>query len=311
MIGPGDLIALVTFEGAVYPNLAITRERLGKPQQAPHALGAALTHWLRRRDLWLEVRGRQIHGIATARPLARPDAWQIDTLIDAGDGDGAVLGALLAQAEEEALRSAVRMLLLRVPAAFGDAIAEVRSHGFDPVLAQRLWRAPTAGRLRASPPESSLEVREAVESDWFGRFQLAQRLLPPAARRVIAPTFEQWRAMLEEQWLGRRPHETVAVEDGRIVGCLSLGRCQGGEQLELQAASSEAAAALLAGARPRLASGEPLFALTPAGSTAVEGALARAGFELQEEYVLLSRRLTQPVEEAVPATVGVAAPAGG
>ena len=43
MIGPGDLIALVTFEGAVYPNLAITRERLGKPQQAPHALAAALT----------------------------------------------------------------------------------------------------------------------------------------------------------------------------------------------------------------------------------------------------------------------------
>lgn len=311
MIGPGDLIALVTFEGAVYPNLAITRERLGKPQQAPHALAAALTHWLRRRDLWLEVRGRQIHGIATARPLAGPDAWQIDTLIDAGDGDGAVLRALLAQAEEEALRSEVRMLLLRMPAAYGDAVADVRACGFDPVLAERLWRAPTAGRMPASARESSLDVREAGESDWFGRFQLCQRLLPPAARRVLAPTYEQWRAMLEEQWLGRRPHETVAIEGGRIAGCLSLGRCQGGEQLELQAASGEAASALLRGARPRLTSGEPLFALTPAGSTAVESALAGAGFELQEEYVLLGRRLTQPVEEAVPATVGVAAPAGG
>ena len=311
MIGPGDLIALVTFDGAVYPNLAVTRERLGRPQQAPHALAAALTHWLRRRDLWLEVRGRQIHGIATARPLAGPGVWQIDTLIDAGDGDGAVLGALLAQAEQEALRSAVRMLLLRMPAAHGQAVAEVRGCGFEPVLAERLWRAPTAGRASAPARQSSLQVRAAGDADWFGRYQLCERLLPPSARRVIAPTYEQWRAMLEEQWLGRRSHDAVALEAGRIVGCVSFGRCQGGAQIELQAASGEAAAALLRDARPRLTASEPLFALTPAGSTAVEGALAAAGFELQDEYVLLSRRLTRPVEKAVPATVGVAAPAGG
>ena len=252
MIGPGDLIALVTFDGAVYPNLAVTRERLGRPQQAPHALAAALTHWLRRRDLWLEVRGRQIHGIATARSLAGPGVWQIDTLIDAGDGDGAVLGALLAQAEKEALRSAVRMLLLRMPAAHGEAIADVRARGFEPVLAERLWRAPTAGRTAVPARESTVQVRAAEDADWFGRFQLCERQLPPAARRVIAPTYEQWRAMLEEQWLGRRSHDAVALEAGRIVGCVSFGRCQGGAQIELQAASGEAAAALLRDARPRL-----------------------------------------------------------
>ena len=311
MIGPGDLIALVTFDGAVYPNLAVTRERLGRPQQAPHALAAALTHWLRRRDLWLEVRGRQIHGIATARSLAGPGVWQIDTLIDAGDGDGAVLGALLAQAEKEALRAAVRMLLLRMPAAHGEAVADVRAYGFEPVLAERLWRAPNAGRASVPARDSTVQVRAAEDADWFGRFQLCERQLPPAARRVIAPTYEQWRAMLEEQWLGRRSHDAVAIEHGRIVGCVSLGRCQGGAQIELQAAGGEAAAALLRDARPRLTAGEPLFALTHAGSTAVEGALAAAGFELHDEYVLLSRRLTRPVEKAVPATVGVAAPAGG
>ena len=212
MIGPGDLIALVTFDGAVYPNLAVTRERLGRPQQAPHALAAALTHWLRRRDLWLEVRGRQIHGIATARSLAGPGVWQIDTLIDAGDGDGPVLGALLAQAEKEALRSAVRMLLLRMPAAHGEAIADVRARGFEPVLAERLWRAPNAGRAAVPARESTVQVRAAEDADWFGRFQLCERQLPPAARRVIAPTYEQWRAMLEEQWLGRRSHDAVAIE---------------------------------------------------------------------------------------------------
>ena len=312
MIGPGDLIALVTFDGAVYPNLAVTRERLGRPQQAPHALAAALTHWLRRRDLWLEVRGRQIHGIATARSLAGPGVWQIDTLIDAGDGDGAVLGALLAQAEK---RSASRG---RAHAAAAHARSPrrgdrrcARPYGFEPVLAERLWRAPNAGRASVPARDSTVQVRAAEDADWFGRFQLCERQLPPAARRVIAPTYEQWRAMLEEQWLGRRSHDAVAIEHGRIVGCVSFGRCQGGAQIELQAAGGEAAAALLRDARPRLTAGEPLFALTHAGSTAVEGALAAAGFELHDEYVLLSRRLTRPVEKAVPATVGVAAPAGG
>ena len=310
MIGPGDLIALVTFEGAVYPNLAITRERLGRPQQAPHALAAALAHWLRRRHLWLEVRGRQIHGIATARPLAGAGAWQVDTLIDGGDGDGAVLGALLAQAEEEALRAAVRMLLLRMPAAHGDTVAEVRACGFDPLLAERLWRARDPGRLAVAARESTLELRAAEEADWFGRFQLCRRLLPPATRRLLAPTYEQWRELLEEEWL-HRSHDAVAIEGGRLAGCLSLGRCQGGAQLELQAEGAEAASALLRAARPEFAADEPLFALVPAGATAVEGALARAGFELQEEYVLLGRTLTRPVEEAASTPVGVAAPAGG
>ena len=309
MIGPGDLIALVTFEGTVYPNLAVTRERLGRPQQAPHALAAALAHWLRRRHLWLEVRGRQIHGIATARALAGPQAWEIDTLIDAGDGDHEVLAPLLEQARAEALRSGVRKLLLRMPAD-AEAVADAIAAGFEPALRERLWRAP-ASTVGVGGGGDNAGVREATEADWYGRFQLYNRTLPVEARRAIALTFEEWRATLEEQWLSRRSCDFVALEAGRLVGALRLGRCQGGAQIELRAEDAAAAVALLHAARPQREKGEALLALVPMGAGAVEGALAAAGFEPQEEYVLLSLRLERPVEETVPVRVGVALPSGG
>ena len=67
---PTDLVALVSFDGEVYENQAVTREGLGKPPAAPHALTATIQRWLGRgRQVWIDVRGRQIHGIATARPL--------------------------------------------------------------------------------------------------------------------------------------------------------------------------------------------------------------------------------------------------
>ena len=95
---PTDLVALVSFDGEVYENQAVTREGLGKPSATPHPLAAAIQQWLGRgRHVWIDVRGRQIHGIATARPLAGHDAWLVDTLVDAGAPDDHVVSALLAQ----------------------------------------------------------------------------------------------------------------------------------------------------------------------------------------------------------------------
>ena len=311
MIGPGDLIALVTFDGEVYANLAVTRERLGRPQQAPHALAAALAHWLRRKHLWLEVRGRQIHGIATARPLGDPRVWQIDTLIDAGrDDEPHVVRPLLAQAEAEALRSGVGQLLLRMPEGAA-ATDEAVFAGFVPALQERLWRA---GRLQGDAvATAAIEVREAGDADWFGRFQLYNRTLPVGARRAIALTLDEWRSTREEHWLGRHPHDYVALDGGQIVGALRAGSCQAGAQLELLVApgATKAAAPLLAAGAPHCESTKPVFALAPCGATAVEQALADTGFEAGEEYLLLSRRLERPVEETVPAGAGIALPSGG
>jgi hypothetical protein len=308
VIGPGDLIALVTFDGEDYPNLAVTRERLGGERHA-HALGAALGHWLQRRHVWMEVGGRQIHGIATARQMARPDAWEIDTLVDAEPGRR-VLRGLLQQAGEEAVSSGVARMLLRTPLdAPGEA--EVRAAGFVPALHERLWRAPTLQGLASN----GAEVREAVLADSYGRFQLHHRVLPLEARRAIALTHEEWIATREERWLDRVPAR-VALNDGHVVAELRVGSCEGGAQIDLLADDSglDGARALLASAVEHCGE-RPVLALAPMGATTVELALADAGFDPGEEFVVWVRRLAKPLEETVReearVRAGAVVPSGG
>ena len=320
MIGAGDLIALVTFDGQVYANQAVTRERLGRPPEAAHALTAALAHWLRRRHVWLVVEGRRIQGIATARALASPEAWEIDTLVDAGEASGGeggadgVVRALLEQAQAEAQRSGVRHLLMRVPAG-APAEAEAVRAGFARALRERLWRAdaPYADLDAADADEAGFtggfRVREATPADEHGRFLLYCRALPVEARSALAMTLEEWRATREEHWLGRHPRELVAEREDRIAGAARIAGGGGQVRLELLATAEAAGAArVLLDATGQLCAREDVdvvLALAPLALGAVEAELLGGGFEPAEEYVLLSRRIAQPVEEAVTVGAGV------
>jgi hypothetical protein len=311
VIGPGDLIALVTFDGQVYANQAVTRERLGRPPEAAHGLTSALAHWLRRQHLWLEVEGRRIQGIATARPLSSPRAWEIDTLLDAaepepgGDDEPSVVRSLLEQAQTEAQRAGVSQLLLRVPAG-APAEAEAVRAGFTRALGERLWRAEPLRDLAVG--DGALEVREATAADEQGRFQLYCRALPVKARSAIAMTQDEWRATREDQWLGRHSAAFVAESGGRIVGSARLGAAGGRAQLELLTLPDAPGAtrALLAAAAPLCERGQPLLALTPLDAGAAGHELLKAGFEPVEEFVVLSRRVERPVEETLTVGAGVA-----
>ncbi len=315
MIGPGELIALVTFDGQVYANQAVTRERLGQPPEAAHALTAALAHWLGRRHVWLVIEGRRIQGIATARALAGPRAWEIDTLVDAGEASqdessaSAVVRTLLEQAQAEAQRSGVSRLLMRVPAG-APAEAEAVRAGFVRALRERLWRADALHAIpeAIAPGSPAIAVREATAADEHGQFLLYCRALPMEARQAIAMTLEEWRATREERWLGRHPHELVAEREDQIVGSARIASDGGVTQLELLATAEAAGTtrALLAAAARLGAREEAALALAPLEAGAVETELRDAGFEPQEEYVLLSRRIARPVEETVTAGAGVA-----
>ena len=320
MIGPGDLIALVTFDGQVYANQAVTRERLGRPPEAAHALTAALAHWLRRRHVWLVVEGRRIQGIATARALASAQAWEIDTLVDAGEaaGSGArpdgIVRELLEQAEAEARRSGVRSLLLRVPAGAPAETEAVRA-GFTRALRERLWQAdaPRAGvESSAGADGAGFTVREATAADEHARFLLYCRALPVEARSALAMTLEEWRATREERWLGRHARELVAKHGGQIVGAARIAIGGGQAQLDLLATAeaSGAVRALLAAAGRLCARDEAMLALAPLAMGAAQAELLEAGFEPEAEYILLSRRIARPVEEPLAVRAGVV-PSGG
>ena len=259
---PTDLVALMSFDGEVYENQAITREGLGKPSSAPHALAATIQQWLGRgRHVWIDVRGRQIQGIATARPLAGQDAWLIDTLIDAGGvAGGGVVTALLSQAADAAVEAGVSKLLLRVRAE-APALPEALRAGFARVVHEELW---SSERRDASLPEGAqaVLVRDVEDSDTFALFQLYNRALPIDARQALAVTFEEWRSAQERRWLGRGARELVACEGDRIRGVLQAS--SGGQFTLLVEPGFEAAgSSLYAAAASQLEGAERLLALQP------------------------------------------------
>ncbi len=310
---PIDLVALVTFDDAVYENQAVTRERLARPSAAPHALNAAIEQWLvRRRHMWIDVSGRQINGIATARPLAADDVWMIDTLIDATVDSAAapesgVVFALLDQAIEAATQSAVTRLLLRTPAG-APALPDALRAGFRPALAERLWAGATiAAPARPTSPPAGVTVREALDGDAFELFQLYNRALPFGAREALAMTLEEWEGVQDRRWLARNAREWVAEEDGRITASLRLSLTNKLAQFDLLAAgeSLRGAAALLATAATQISDREQVFALVPRALTPLEALLREHGLEPRADYALVSRRTAKPVTAEATARSGV------
>lgn len=307
---PTDLVALVSFDGEVYENQAVTRDGLGKPSAAPHALAATIQHWLGGgRHVWIDVRGRQIHGIATARPMSGQDAWLIDTLVDAGAADEDVVGALLRQASEAAIEAGVSKLLLRMRAG-APALPDALRAGFARVMQEELWAAATPPTDLPAETAEGISVRPVEDSDAFALFQLYNRALPIESRQAFAVTFEEWQSVQERRWLGRGGRELVACEGGQVRGTLQAS--SGGQFTMLIEPGFEAAATgLYAAAATQFEESERLLALQPACAGTPASMLQAYGYQPGDQFVLLSKRMTRPLMEAIPAAAGRTVPTRG
>ncbi len=325
-VRPTDLPALVTFDEEVYENHAYTRERLARPEETPGPLAAAIEDWLGLgRRTWVDMRGRQIEGIATARTLS-PGVWLIDTLIDASAGGSAVpttiptiptiptatvLGALLRKAREAAAEDRVTHVLLRT-GCDSPAVQAALHEGFKRVLLESTWR----GRLGITDGGGGTAVvRQAEDRDEIGRFQLFNQVLPLDAREAFALSFEEWRDTRERRWLQRGGLTWVAQVEDRVVAALELSSSRSNPQLEVVAASGQEQAvhALLGQAAAVLAErrGSRLVqAIATTGSTA-ERALLDRGLEPRGEYAQLCLRLAWPIRAAQRAGAGLVVPTRG
>lgn len=297
---PTDLVALVTFDGVVRENQAVTRDRLGKAPGTPRPLSAAVEQWLHLgRWTWVSVRGRSIVGIATARELSAPSAWELDTLIDAGD-DPAVVADLLRQAAQSAARANVTHVLLRAPSDAPAAQQAARA-GFAKVLDERLW----GGHLQVDATAEG--VRDWREGDDVACFQLYSRALPVSARSVLAMTRQEANAVHERRW-HERGRSLVGEHDGRIVGLARVARSGGQFSLMVEPGHRDAAQALLAAVSERLGKTAVHRALIPACGADEEHALRDAGLEPGSEFTLFCHRTARPVLDEAHAAVRVVAP---
>lgn len=295
-----DLVGLISLEWGAYRNEARPWERLGSASGGggPHPLESALEEWFSfatGRHTWVDVRRQTIHGLASARRRAGGSLWEVDCLIASEEG---VCLRLLDRLCQDAARSGVERVFLRLRAD-SPLLPVARRASFAPYVMEQLWRGTAPGG--ATPP-TGLPLRQRSTADSFPLFRLYSLAVPVAVRQAEAPTLREWLGALDLR-RGGRGLELVRESEGAVVAWVSIARGDGTTRLAflLHPAEHEHLDALLAAVLARVEGGRALSCLVPTYAVALASALAARGFQGQDEYVSLVRRLARPVTaEAVP-----------
>lgn len=291
---PTDLVALVSYDGKVYANQAMTLDRIGT-QESPHPLETALEQWFSfatGRHTCVSVKGQHLRGLVSARKRGTKQAWEIDCLIDASPGDEGVLLSLLDRITEAAGRSGAMRVYLRLPSGT-DLERETVRGGFTPYVREFVYHRDV---LADSPPPAD-SIRRKAKSDLYGLFQAYNALVPYEVRRHEGMTFAEWQAAQET--LGRTT-QYVAEQDGRIAARLRVAGDGNIGRFDLLADNHLLDEVLAAGVA-RVANRERMYVIAAEYQAALQNRLAEMGFEEGEEYTVFSRRTVRPVKETAKA----------
>jgi hypothetical protein len=290
---PTDLVALVSYDGKVYANEAMTRDRIGT-QDSPHPLETAFEQWFSfatGRHTCVSVKGPTLRGLVSARKRANKQAWEIDCLINAADSDNGVLMSLLDQMTEAAGKSGAMRIFLRV--AEGDTASASSRSGFLPYVREGVYVRDIEKGSETKAPET---LRRRTKADPYSVFQLFNKLVPAEVRRVEGMTFGEWTAAQEN--LGRTTQYVIENDGGAVAGWLRvagdgpIGRFDLlGEHTVLDD--------LLDAALAKVANRERAVTIVPEYEVELATRLEQRGFRVEEEYMVLWRRTVRPVKEAM------------
>jgi hypothetical protein len=294
----------VGYNGRVYPNDAVTRDRIGTAA-SPHPLETALEQWFSfatGRHTWISVRGATLRGLISARKRGSKAAWEIDCLIDAAEDDPSVLTGLLDQVADDAGRAGAEKVFLRLPSD-RDVVATACSSGFSAYLTERLLAfdgnrgsLPDAAPA-GSGPNSGSGLRRWSRSDAYPTFRLYNRWTPEPVRRVEAATFREWLAARERVSPPRGTHQQVIEGEGRLTGWLRTAAVGELGRFDLMAdpPTPELLDAMIDAALARLGEQSALFSLVPEFAGGLRERLEHRGFVEQREFVVLAQQTTQTV----------------
>jgi hypothetical protein len=286
---PTDLVALVSYDGRIYANEAMTRDRLGT-HESPHPLEAAFEQWFSfatGRHTWISVEGATLRGLLSARKRGSRLAWEVDCLIDATEDDDSVMMSLLDRMTTAAGKSGALRIFLRLPAGSPTEGTAERS-GFVPYERERVYRREAGDRRAPSSPEG---LRRRHRGDAYQVFRLYNALTPEHVRRIEAMTLAEWNSVQER--IGRTS-QLVIERDGIVRAALrvaadgDVGRFDAIGTPELMDDVVDAATAKLANRRW-------IYALVPDHQEPLRRRLEERGFDAGEEYVVLARRTVRPV----------------
>lgn len=293
---PTDLVALVSYDGRVYANEAMTLDRIGT-HDSPHPLETAFEQWFSfatGRHTWISVKGPTLRGLASARKRGSKLVWEIDCLIDADENDNSVLMSLLDQVTEAAGKSGALRIFVRLPAT--SLLVEAASRcGFAPYRHERVYRREMTER----PFDAPAGLRRRGKADLYGVFQLYNALVPEEIRRYEAATFAEWTGTVEH--IGRAT-QYVLEDEGRVSGWLRVAGDGDLGRFDLLG-EGPTLDALIEAALAKVSNRDLAYTLVPDHQAGLRSRLEDIGFVAGDEFTVLSRRTVHPVKEsrAVPA----------
>lgn len=287
---PTDLVALVSYDGKVFANEAMTRDRIGT-QDSPHPLETAIEQWFSfatGRHTCVSVKGATLRGLVSARKRSSKQAWEVDCLINATDDDNGVLMGLLDQITEAAGKSGAMRIFLRLPSGSESEVAASRS-GFTPYAREQVFT-----RNDPDGAHSNAGVRRREKGDPYPAFQMYNRVVPAEVRQVEGMTFEEWIAAQES--LGRT--RQYVLQDGehirgllRVAGDGDIGRFD-------IIGEPDALDGLIETALAKVANRQRAVTLVPEYHVELASRLEQRGFEPGDEFTVMARRTVRPVKSA-------------
>lgn len=289
---PTDLVALVSYDGRVYANEALTADRTGS-EASPHPLETAFEQWFSfatGRHTWISVKGPTLRGLLSARNRGSKLAWEVDCLIDAARDNSGVLMSLLDQMTVAAGKSHALRIFLRLPT--GSYSEEIASRcGFVPYRTETAYHRDVRADEQHSEPAG---LRRRTKPDVHAVFQLYNAVVPEKERRHEAMTLNEWKALQEH--LGRTS-QYVLEGDGMLAASMRIAADGDIGRFEVLA-EAEALDDALDAALLKLQNRRTMWTLVSDGQPLLQDALEERGFEADERYTVLCRRTVHLVKAA-------------
>jgi hypothetical protein len=296
-VRPTDLVALVSFDGRVYPNEAKTRSRIDKSDAAPHPLERALEQWFSFATgchTWISIKGATLRGLVSARRRAGKSVWELDCVINAAEDDDSVCQSLLDQALKDAVRSHVERVFLRLSSE-STVLPVARRLGFCAYQRETLYSS-TAPRALPHHLDSLPRFRKVTRSDERALFDLYRACTPESVREAEAITFDEWKAARDRSWLVGHVSQQLTERDGQVVAWYRVATDGDRSDFDLLVHPAERAREALFDVALGHIKGERAVTLVPNAATGLVHSLVRRGFERGPEFVVLVMRTAVTVK---------------
>jgi hypothetical protein len=304
---PTDIVALVSFDGRVYPNEANPLDRLGIERTA-RPLERALEQWFSfatGKHTWVSVRGATIRGLISARPRAKRSAWEIEVLIDASEDESVAL-SLFSRMTAGVMKQGAERVFLRL-SADSDVRDAARAAGFFNYCGEVLYRRSAdqwkPSNISSHPEALEGRLRSRAKADTFGIYQLYNRVAPATVRAIEGLSLREWQAA-QEKW-GGRTSDMVLEEEGVITGWV---RAMSGNPARIHVLAERGPYDALLGAGLDVLQDQDVFCLVSDYNVELASALERFAFQPVGEYHAMAKRLTKPVEQPAMETNSEAVP---